>query len=288
MSRPSSRNGWRGPQSPSTAVCGAVPPVQLVARGFEHEVVAGAGGEVEGHLMGRARAYRGDRPGEARMDRTVEMAAQQSLDLRMARDHAREAVGTGQADQVHVADAGGEGRVMHQDHGRGIRACGQRAIQPFEPLRAEFAVPVPGHLGVDRDQAHRMVVDRVLHEVGIGTQPAVSGEGASQRVAAIVVSRQEIEGHVQRGEQFAQQRVFVIAPVVDQIAGGHHDVGSGMEAADRRHAGLEHAGGIDHAVGAAATRLDVKVGDLADEHGPLAGERIAAPARRLPRRFTAL
>jgi hypothetical protein len=66
------------------------PGVKLERRRLHPEGRCGIGGEVERHLVRRAGAGRRDRPGEAELDRPVQMAAQHALHLRMASDHARE------------------------------------------------------------------------------------------------------------------------------------------------------------------------------------------------------
>ena len=60
------------------------PHMELVAGRFEHEPQRRLGGEVKAELVGRARGGAGDRAGKAAVDRAVQMAAQDALDLRMA------------------------------------------------------------------------------------------------------------------------------------------------------------------------------------------------------------
>jgi hypothetical protein len=58
--------------------------MELVPGRFEHEPQWRFGGEVEAELVRRARGGAGDGAGKAAVDRAVQMAAQDTLDLRMA------------------------------------------------------------------------------------------------------------------------------------------------------------------------------------------------------------
>ena len=93
---------------------------------------------------------------------------------------------------------------------------------------------------------------------------------------------------MQGREQLAQQRVLVVAAIVDEVAGGDDHVGAGRERRDRGHAGLEHGRSVHHAISAAASGLDVQIGNLADEHGLFTSSTVARPGSRLSPRFIAL
>ena len=60
------------------------PQMELVAGRFEHEPQRRVRREAEAKLGARARRGAGDRAGKAAVDRAVQMAAQDTLDLRMA------------------------------------------------------------------------------------------------------------------------------------------------------------------------------------------------------------
>ena len=60
------------------------PQMELVAWRFEHEPQRRVRREAEVELGGRARRGAGNRAGKAAVDRAVQMAAQDTLDLRMA------------------------------------------------------------------------------------------------------------------------------------------------------------------------------------------------------------
>src|SRR6267378_1986906 len=60
------------------------PHMELVAGRFEHEPQRRFRSEVEAELVRRARSGAGDRAGKAAVDRAVQMAARDALDLGMA------------------------------------------------------------------------------------------------------------------------------------------------------------------------------------------------------------
>ena len=64
--------------------CLLAPEMELVARRLEDELERRPRVEVERHLMGRARRGAGDGAGEAAVDRPVQMAAEDALDLAVA------------------------------------------------------------------------------------------------------------------------------------------------------------------------------------------------------------
>src|SRR5205823_7548634 len=89
--------------------------------------------------------------------RSVQMAAQHALHLRMAPDHARERVASRQADPVHVADERGEGRVVHDQKRRLVAPQGEGLLQPGEPLVVQPPAVLAWNDGVDRYDAQRPV-----------------------------------------------------------------------------------------------------------------------------------
>src|SRR5262244_2854015 len=113
-----------------------VPQVELVAGRFEHEPQRRSGGEVEAELVCGARGGAGDRAGKTAVDRAVQMAAQDALDLRMAGDDRSERLAILQTGPVHALDAGREGWMVHHQQDRSRWRRGERVVEPGEPLRA--------------------------------------------------------------------------------------------------------------------------------------------------------
>src|SRR4051812_26312347 len=81
----------------------APPGMKLERRRLHLEARRGIRREIQRHLVRRARAGGCDRAGEAVLDRPMQMAAQEALDLRMPRDHFRERVAALEADAIHVS-----------------------------------------------------------------------------------------------------------------------------------------------------------------------------------------
>ena len=155
--------------------------MQLVARRLEGELGRRARRQVGHQLVRCARRGAGDRAGEAVVDRAVQMAAQDALDLRMARDDRREIRRVLERMAVHMLDAGRERRVVHHDQRRLGRRISQRSVEPIELLGAQEAAVVAGNMRVERDEAHRIALDRVLQNT-FRRQVSVGGERGTQPV----------------------------------------------------------------------------------------------------------
>src|SRR6267154_3115837 len=110
--------------------------MELIARRFEHEPERRFGGEVEAELVRRARRGAGDRAGKAAVDRAVQMAAEDALDLRMAGDDRSERLAVLQTGPVHALDAGREGWMVHHQQDRSGWRRGERLVEPGKPRRA--------------------------------------------------------------------------------------------------------------------------------------------------------
>jgi hypothetical protein len=203
----------------------------------------------------------------------VQVAADHALHLPVALQHRRQAIGPcTQADGIHVADAGDEGRVVHRHHGRHARRRCQRAVQPPQAVRAQGAVAGPRHHGVQRHQAQAGGLTHPQHETGQrrvvdGRQFVVVGEGRAQRRHVVVVARQQPHRAGQRGQQRAQVRVLGRLAAVNQIASHHHRRGAGLQGQHTRHGLCQQRRGVDAVQQQAAGRHDMGVGQL-HEHGP--------------------
>jgi hypothetical protein len=106
---------------------------------------------------------------------------------------------------------------------------------------------------------------------------ALAGKGSLQGAAVIVVAGQQVDRHRQRRQKRGELPVFVGAAVVGEVAGGDQQVGHARHRADLLHAAREHRCRVDPAVGELARGDDVRIADLADEHGrPMAPAGAAA------------
>jgi len=64
----------------------------------------------------------------------------------------------------------------------------QAPVQPVETLAAQRAIAAAGHHGVERDQAYRVILDRVLHERLPLPQIPMLGEAGAQRRPLVVIA----------------------------------------------------------------------------------------------------
>jgi len=85
--------------------------------------------------------------------------------------------------------------------------------------------PLPGTTVVERDEAQRLVLDRVVQEFAIHRQVAVTAEHQPQVLAPVVVAGDEVHRHRKRLQDIAQQLVFLDQPAVGEVARGDHHVG---------------------------------------------------------------
>jgi hypothetical protein len=87
-------------------------------------------------LRRRARGGAGDSAGETAVDRAVQMAALNALDLGIADYDRGERLGVLQTVSVHPLDARHKVWMVHHQQDRSCRRRGERVIEPGEPLRA--------------------------------------------------------------------------------------------------------------------------------------------------------
>jgi hypothetical protein len=91
-------------------------------------------------------------------------------------------------------------------------------------------------------------------------------EGGGERPALVVVAGDQVDRHGQRRQQVVQAAVLVRAPPVDQIARREHDVGARLQREQMLHGAREVRRGVDAPVGERPFGLDMRVGDLGDQH----------------------
>src|SRR5258706_13253531 len=102
------------------------PGVNIVRGWFHDEGLGRIGREIERDLVRGARRRARDGAGEARLDRAMQVAAQDAFDLRMLRHDLRERVRCGKPDLVHERDVSGKRRMMHEQQRRPLRRGGER------------------------------------------------------------------------------------------------------------------------------------------------------------------
>src|SRR5205814_4117200 len=89
-----------------------------------------------------------------------------------------------QARLVEGLDAAVERWMVHEEHRRLVRLLPEPRLEPGQALRAEFAMALALDQRVERNQANRPTLDRVLQEAR-GREIALGGEGRAQRLARI-------------------------------------------------------------------------------------------------------
>ncbi len=139
------------------------------------------------------------------------------------------------------------------------------ALEPGQPLLAERATVLSFDQRIERDQAHRVILDRVVQEAGLRKVPVI-GKRLDQCLATVVVSGDQVEGCIQSSEPLAQHRVGLGLPVVRKVARHQHHVDRCGEAVQPGDGGLELRAGVDQIRELPALGKQVGVGDLRDDH----------------------
>ena len=121
----------------------------------------------------------------------------------------------------------------------------QDPVEPVEPLGAEFARMLAGDVGVERDDAQRIILDGVVQKPCF-RQIAGIGERSAQLFARIVVAEDQIGRHCQRREQRAQM-AYSSAPPWSVRSPVQHDRHRAKDRAgsQRRYRPFESGCGID-------------------------------------------
>src|SRR5438128_7636452 len=97
------------------------PIVELAAGRLEGETEPRLGAEVEDDLMRRARSRPGNRTGKPAFDRSMEVAAKDSLHLGVASNDLGKGRAAAEPGLVHPADSGQKRRMMHQHQSGPLR-----------------------------------------------------------------------------------------------------------------------------------------------------------------------
>jgi hypothetical protein len=133
--------------------------MQLISRRLHQECRRRFGAEVKFHGMGHRWTDRGNGLPDAGYNRAVMVTAQDTMHLGVPGDDRTEFSRGMEIDPVHVGYPADEGRAMHGDDRwlRGRR--GERAIQPGEAGRTEFAMAEPRRDRIDHHKANRVSSD---------------------------------------------------------------------------------------------------------------------------------
>ena len=145
-----------------------LPQMQLVARRLEPEMQPRARAQVELELVRRAGCGTGDGAGKAAVDRTVQVAADDALDLRVTRNDLGKGADVLQAIPVHVVMPVAKGGWCIITSVGWLGAAASVRIEPAEPLGAQNPAVFARDRGVERDEAQRIFLDRVWSNPSAG------------------------------------------------------------------------------------------------------------------------
>ena len=83
-----------------------------------------------------------------------------------------------------------------------------------------------------------------------------------QLLAVIMVAGQQVQRHVQRGQQCAQLGIGCGAAIVHQVTGQHGGIGAALQGGYGTQGLLQQAGSIDLAIGQFTCGQDMQIGQL--------------------------
>ena len=112
----------------------------------------------------------------------------------MPREEFSERLPAGQPDAVHVAYAGIERRVMHEQQRRRIGCGAQGIIEPGQPFRAHRAAALSGHQRIETDEAQIAVVDSEVEKT-VFREIAALGKRGTHALALVVIAGHDDHRH---------------------------------------------------------------------------------------------
>jgi len=98
---------------------------------------------------------------------------------------------------------------VHEDQGRTRGRFLEPRREPTQTLRAEEAAHSPRIERVERDEPYRMALDHVVHEPPAAREIGVIGERGGERVAIVVVARDQIDRHRERCQQVVKPSILL-------------------------------------------------------------------------------
>src|SRR6516225_1881585 len=227
-----SKTVWAGPVTNGCRVGHEAhtltPIMQLVTRRLQGEPQRCLRAEIEHELMGCARGGPGNSPSEAAFDHTMQMAAENPLDLRMTKNYLGKGRAAAEAVLIHLADPGYKGWLVHQQQSWAIGGCREHTINPKQPLLAQCATRCSRNQSIERHDAQRVIFDHIIQEPPTG-QIAVRDKRLAHRLARVVISGDSQDWHVQRRYERAQMVVFFDFPTFNQIASDDSKVGERIQ-----------------------------------------------------------
>ena len=209
----------------------------------------------------------GDRAGHPSYHGPMVMAADDPLDLSVHGDHGREIRGITKIDPVHVLDPASERRVVHGYDGRLFRLLLQCPLQKREAARTEFTMGSAGHQRVQHHQPDRIVVHRILDELGIARDPRQGREDLPQGAAPIMIARNdEDRDRKVPPEQLQEQRVLARQAAIREVARDDDRVRPWVERSDRPESPFRQHVRLDDPIGRESFGPHVQIGELTNQH----------------------
>src|SRR5690242_11570212 len=90
--------------------------------------------------------------------------------------------------------------------------------QTSDPLGAKITLVAVGAQGIERDQSHRVVVDRIVDKVGIGRKISEYRKGLVQVRPVILIAGQDIYGRTRLREYGDRLCVFILPSLVNDVS----------------------------------------------------------------------
>jgi len=101
-------------------------------------------------------------------------------------------------------------------------------------LTAKITASVSWTKRVQRDQAHRIILDRVVDEVAASREISICRKGGAQISSVVLIAGQHINRRVRSFENSHRLRILIAPSVIDDIAGVNDHVGRRIECVDIR------------------------------------------------------
>jgi hypothetical protein len=112
-----------------------------------------------------------------------------------------------------------ERRMVNKQQRRLIRLFAQDPGEPRLPLRAKSSLPLTRRRRIDRHQAYRVFLDRVVKKVTAIGKLRVVAECGAHRVLVIAIAGHQVERRFQRCQQLSKQRILLRRTVLRRIPG---------------------------------------------------------------------
>src|SRR5262249_32956880 len=147
--------------------------------------------KVEGDLMSRRRRDGGYGAGKTRLNRAMHMTADDSFHPRVTSDNVLEGFRVSETHHIHMVNAGGKRRMMHEDQRWLVGLLGEAFGEPGKARRAKNAAGLARIHRVQPDQPKRPPLDGVVQELALDREVAGIREGRTQGAALVVISRND-------------------------------------------------------------------------------------------------